>query len=177
MPPPGDQLSKFHDNIQQQQQQQRRLQYVEALAEAAAAAAVAAESSISHDACRSPSSREEAPYVREHAHKVNETRTQQKQERHNGYWQQQQTGPTAVAAAASTQQRRRRGSGGGQLRASEPPIVRLMTPCLGGCALTYASARGVHTHKLNESIKFSAHSRSNNSTKVIRSISRQAQQQ
>ena len=28
-----------------------------------------------------------------------------------------------------------RHSGGGQLRASEPPIVRLMTPCLGGCAL------------------------------------------
>ena len=25
----------------------------------------------------------------------------------------------------------------------EPPIVRLMTPCLGGCALTYASARSV----------------------------------
>ena len=25
----------------------------------------------------------------------------------------------------------------------EPPIVRLMTPCFGGCALTYASARGV----------------------------------
>ena len=48
-------------------------------------------------------------------------------------------------------QRRRRGSGGGQLRASEPPIVRLMTPCLGGCAL-YASTRGMHTHKVHESL-------------------------
>ena len=32
-----------------------------------------------------------------------------------------------------THKRRRRGSGGGQLRSSEPPIDRLMTPCLGGC--------------------------------------------
>ena len=45
---------------------------------------------------------------------------------------QQQTDPTA--ARSSTQQQRRRGSGGGQLRASEPPIVHLMTPCLRGCA-------------------------------------------
>ena len=36
---------------------------------------------------------------------------------------------------SNTQQRRRRGSGGGQLRASDPPTVRLMTPCLGGRAL------------------------------------------
>ena len=35
---------------------------------------------------------------------------------------------------------------------SEPAIVRLMTPCLGGCALTCASARGVHTQKVNESL-------------------------
>ena len=41
---------------------------------------------------------------------------------------QQQWQQHAAAAAA-------RHSGGGQLRASEPPIVRLMTPCLGGCAL------------------------------------------
>ena len=45
-------------------------------------------------------------------------------------------------SSSSTQQRRWRGSGGGQLRASEPPIARLMTTCLGGCALfesvTYA---------------------------------------
>ena len=27
-----------------------------------------------------------------------------------------------------------------------------MTPCLAGCALTYASARGAHTHKVNESL-------------------------
>ena len=39
------------------------------------------------------------------------------------------------SSSSSTQQRRRRGSGGGQLRASEPPIVRLMTPCLCGWAL------------------------------------------
>ena len=39
------------------------------------------------------------------------------------------------SSSSSTQQRRRRGSGGGQLRASEPLIVRLMTPCMGGCAL------------------------------------------
>ena len=39
------------------------------------------------------------------------------------------------SSSSSTQQRRRRGSGGRQLRASEPPIVRLMTPCLGGCEL------------------------------------------
>ena len=48
--------------------------------------------------------------------------------------QEQQTGSTAVEAARS--------SGGGAAagvasyeRASEPLIVRLMTPCLGGCAL------------------------------------------
>ena len=46
------------------------------------------------------------------------------------------------SSSSSAQQRRRGGSGGGQLRASEPPIVRLMTPCLGGCALL-ESARGV----------------------------------
>ena len=48
------------------------------------------------------------------------------------YSQQQQTGPTAVAAARSSSGGV--ASGGGQLRASEPPIVRLMTPCLCGCA-------------------------------------------
>ena len=120
LPPPGDRLSRVHDN----RQQQRRRQYVETLA---AAAAVAADS-ISNDACRSPSSREEAPYVREHAHsRTAEARTAQR----------------FLAAAdrprsssrGSTQQRRQSGSGGGQLRANEPPIVRLMTPCLGGCAL------------------------------------------
>ena len=36
---------------------------------------------------------------------------------------------------SSTQQRRRCGSGGDQLLPSEPPIIRLMTPCLGGCPL------------------------------------------
>ena len=56
------------------------------------------------------------------------------------------------SSSSSMQQRRRRGSGGGQLRASEPHIGRLMTPCLGGYALTYASARGVHTHKVNGSL-------------------------
>ena len=56
------------------------------------------------------------------------------------------------SSSDSSQERRRRGSGGGQLRASEPPIVRLMTQCLGGCALTYASARGVRTHTVNESL-------------------------
>ena len=39
------------------------------------------------------------------------------------------------SSSNSTQQQRRCGSGGGQLHAREPPIVRLMTPCLGGCAL------------------------------------------
>ena len=38
-------------------------------------------------------------------------------------------------SGSRTQQRWQRGSGGGQIRASEPPIVRLITPCLGGCAL------------------------------------------
>ena len=51
---------------------------------------------------------------------------------------------------SSTKQRRRRGRVGGQLRASEHPIIRFMNPCLGGCAVTYASARGVYTHKVNE---------------------------
>ena len=92
LPPPGDRLSKMTTSSRKQQQQRRRRRrYVEALAAAAkqttaavAAAAVAVrrstrssrssrscssrEGSISHDACRSPSSREEAPYVREHAH-------------------------------------------------------------------------------------------------------------
>ena len=39
------------------------------------------------------------------------------------------------SSSSTQQQRRRRSSGGGQLRANEPPIVRLMTPCLRGCAL------------------------------------------
>ena len=39
------------------------------------------------------------------------------------------------SSSSSTQQRRRRGNGGGQLRANEPPIVRVMTPYLGGCKL------------------------------------------
>ena len=39
------------------------------------------------------------------------------------------------SSSSSTQQRGQRVSGGGQLRASEPPIVRLVTPCLDGCAL------------------------------------------
>ena len=63
------------------------------------------ESSTFHDACRSPSSREEAPYLRDHAHRVNESiniRTQQKPKQHNDYWQQQQTGPTAVARHEAT---------------------------------------------------------------------------
>ena len=51
------------------------------------------------------------------------------------------------SSSSSTQQQRRCGSEGGQLRASEPPIVLLVTPCLGGCVLTYASARGVHAQK------------------------------
>ena len=59
---------------------------------------------------------------------------------------------TPNRSSTSTRPRRRRGSGRGQLRASEPPTARLMTPCLGGCALTYASARGVHAHKVNESL-------------------------
>ena len=57
------------------------------------------------------------------------------------------------SSSDSSQERRRRGSGGGQLRASEPPIVRLMIPCLSSGALTYASARGVMcAHKVNESL-------------------------
>ena len=57
---------------------------------------------------------------------------------------------TTIIAAA-------RSSGGGVAAGwpatTEPPIVRFMTPCLGGCALTYASARGVHTqNKVNESL-------------------------
>ena len=82
-----------------------------------------------------------------HTHKVNENlnpRTQQKQQQHNDYSPQQQDRPNS---SSSKQLWRLRGSGGGQLRASEPPIVRLMTSCLGGCVLTYASARGVHTTK------------------------------
>ena len=61
---------------------------------------------------------------------------------------------------------------------ARPPIVRLITPCLGVCALMYASARGVHTHKVNESLN-TAHSRSINSTTINRSSSssRQSQQQ
>ena len=55
------------------------------------------------------------------------------------------------SSSSSTQQRRRRGSEGGQLRASEPPVVRSMTPCLSGCVWTYASARGVHT-QVNKSL-------------------------
>ena len=99
LPPPGERISKLHDNRQQQQQQQRR-QLVEARAAAVvktdnssrAAAAVrkstrstrssrsshscsSRENSISHDACRSPSSREEAQYVREHAHSRSKNRT------------------------------------------------------------------------------------------------------
>ena len=56
------------------------------------------------------------------------------------------------SSSSSTQQWRQRGSGGGQLRARGPRIVRLMTPCLGGCALTYASGRDVHTHKVNKTL-------------------------
>ena len=64
---------------------------------------------------------------------------------------QQQDNDLFAAAAAdrpnssssSTQQRWRRDSGGGQLRASEPPIVRLMTPCLGGCALLGSVTRAL----------------------------------
>ena len=73
---------------------------------------------------------------------------QKKQEQHNDYWQQQQN--RLNSSSSSTQQRWRRGSVDGQIRASEPPIVRLMTPYFGGCVLTYASARSVHTHKANE---------------------------
>ena len=52
-------------------------QYVEALAPAAAVSRSfsSKESSTSYDACRSPSSREEAPYVREHAHSRSNLRT------------------------------------------------------------------------------------------------------
>ena len=97
------------------------------------------------------------------ANRVNETRTQQKQEQHNDDYcqQRQQTGPTAVAAARSN---------GGQLRTIEPPIVRLMTPCLGGCALTYASARGLHTQKKRKS-QHTAHSKTSNNRTVPRLFS------
>ena len=61
------------------------------------------------------------------------------------------------SSSSSAQQRRRRGSGGRQLRASEHPVVRLMTPWLGVCALTYASARGVQTQSKRKSLH-SAHS-------------------
>ena len=43
--------------------------------------------------------------------------------------------PNSSSTSSSTQQRWRRGSGGSQLRASEPPIVRLMSPFLGVRAL------------------------------------------
>ena len=106
------------------------------------------------------------------------TRTQQKQKQHNDYWQQQQTGSTAVVAAT------RSSSGGAavepasyQVRASEPPIVRLMTPCLGGCALTYASTRGVHTHKVNESLNTLHTVQATTAQIICSSSSRQAQQQ
>ena len=56
------------------------------------------------------------------------------------------------SSSSSTQQRRAAAGAASYERASEPPIVRLMTPCLGSCALTYASARGVRTHKVNESL-------------------------
>ena len=46
---------------------------------------------------------------------------------------QQQTGPKEVVVAEARSSGG--GSGGGQLRASDPPIVRLMTPCLGDCGL------------------------------------------
>ena len=98
------------------------------------------ESSISHDACRSPSSREEAPYIREHAH------TELIRVSTLAYSRSKNStmiiGSSTAAAAAdgpnssssSTQQRRRRGSVRGQRRASEPPFVHLFTPCLGSCA-------------------------------------------
>ena len=85
--------------------------------------------------------------------KVNENLTQctpqKKQQKDNDLFATAAVRPNS-SGSSSTQQRRRRGSGGGQQRASEPPIVRLMTPCVGGCALVYASTRGVHTH--NESL-------------------------
>ena len=64
MTPPGDRLLRINDNGQQQQQ---RRQYAEALA---AAAAVAADRVVYRTTRAVPlrSSREKAPYVREHAY-------------------------------------------------------------------------------------------------------------
>ena len=87
--------------------------------------------------------------------------------------------PTSSSSSCSTQQRQRRGSRGGQLRASEPPIVRFMTPCLGGCALTHANARGV-LYALSKETKseHTQHScRRSKSTTVVHSSSRKVQQQ
>ena len=61
--------------------------------------------------------------------------TQQKQQQDNNDIFAAAAADRPNSSSSSTQQQRRRGSGGGQLRASEPPIVRLMTPCLRGCAL------------------------------------------
>ena len=142
---------------------------------AAAAAAVAAERAVYRTTNAFPLAHAMDLHTYASANRVNETRTQQKQEQHNDDYcqQRQQTGPTAVAAARSN---------GGQLRTIEPPIVRLMTPCLGGCALTYASARGLHTQKKTE---VSTHctqqnKQQQNSTAIVfrsSNSSKQAQQQ
>ena len=137
---------------QQRRRRRRRRQYVEALAATAAAAAVAAERVGYHTTHDVPLARARK------LHSYASTHTQSMRKSHIAAARAAQRLLAAAAAAAdrpnssrsSTQQRRRRGSGGGQLRPSEPHIVRLMTPCLGDCVLTYASARGVHTHKVNE---------------------------
>ena len=77
------------------------------------------------------------------------------------------------SSSSSTQRRRRHGSRGGQLRASEPPIVRLMTPCLGGCASYRERTRCTHTKQTK--VSTIAHSRRNNSTTNIRNSSRHTQ--
>ena len=62
----------------------------------------------------------------------------------------------------------------------EPPIVWFMTPCLGGCALTYASAQGVlcaHAKKVSNTLH-TAEEATTGQQRFIRSSSRrQALQQ
>ena len=93
-------------------------------------------------------------------HTYASTHTQSKRKCQHSHTPEARTANILFAAAidrpnsngSTKQQRRRRGSGGIELLASAASIVLMMTPCLDGCALTYASARGVHTRKVNESL-------------------------
>ena len=146
LPHPGDRLSKIHDNVQQQLQQR---QYVEALAAAAAVAAV------SERVVRVYRTTHAVPLVA-HARKLHtcaSTHTQCKRKSQHSHTAEATIAQRLLASAAADRTTiiaAARSSGGGVAAGwpatTEPPIVRFMTPCLGGCALTYASARGVHIH-------------------------------